>query len=369
MKMCQAMVQEGHNVTLYAPANDGIKHFIDANLWHHYGISDRFPILWLDRSSRYKSYDYAWKAVLAAKANGANLVYTRFAPAALLARLVGMKTICEIHTPPTGFIGPFIFFVFLRLTGRRRVIVITHALRRWLDRLLSSSLRGLDVVVAHDGIDLERFDDLPAPASARHVLGLKNLFTVGYAGHLYPGRGIEQMLDLAKSMPEVQFLFIGGEPNAVEARRREVVEKGLENITFIGFVPNTELPQYLAAADALLMPHQRRVADSGGGDIAEYMSPLKMFEYLAMGRLLISSDLPVLREVLSEDVAVLCEPDDIAKWYAAIQRAANNSVWREKKAEHARCLVKEYTWRERIKNCLSGMSEIMATSKLESPNS
>ncbi|MCP4937118.1 MAG: glycosyltransferase family 4 protein [bacterium] len=56
------------------------------------------------------------------------------------------------------------------------------------------------------------------------------------------------------------------------------------------------------------------------------MSPLKMFEYLAMGRLLISSDLPVLREVLNEDVAMLCQPENLWQWQAAILKAAGDPM-------------------------------------------
>lgn len=361
MKMCQAMTQGGHDVVLCAPKLPGMKPFADDALWHHYGIVDRFPIRWIDQSPRLKGYDYAWRAVRAAIASRADLVYTRHAPAASLASLSGLKTICEIHTPPSGLVGPALFASYLRLSGRRRVVVITDALRRWLNGKLPAHMRGLDIVVAHDGIDLERFADLPGPVEARQALGLKDAFTVAYAGHLYPGRGIEQLLDLAASLPMVEFLFIGGEPKSVEARRREVAMRKLSNANFVGFVANAELPRHLAAADALLMPYQRQVAVSGGGDTSAFMSPLKMFEYLATGRLIISSDLPVLREVLDESVAILCPPDDLDQWQAAIVKVAGDPTWRQQQAERGRLLVEQYSWRERTRRCLSGLSGLVST--------
>lgn len=357
MKMCQAITQEGHEVSLYAPKSSSSNPATNEVLWHHYGILERFPIKWMDQSPRLKGYDYAWHAVRAAKADGADLVYTRHPPAALLACLAGMKSICEIHTPPTGLVGPTLFSGYLRLSGRRRVVVITEALKRWLTEQLPTNMEGLDVVIAHDGIDLERFAELPTPADARHILGLKDAFTAAYSGHLYPGRGIEQLLDLAESLPTVQFLFVGGEPKAVDARRQEIATRGLNNVIFVGFVANADLPRYLAAADVLLMPHQRRVAASGGGDIAQYMSPLKMFEYLATSRLIISSDLPVLREVLDDSVAILCQPEDLCQWQAAILKALGDPEWRQRQSDRGRRLVTQYTWRERTRCCLNGLTE------------
>ncbi len=357
MKMCQALQQEGHHVTLYAPRPQGMQTYLDDSIWHNYGIVDRFSIQWIEHSQRLKGFDYAWRAVSAAKSNGSDLVYTRFVPAAILARLKSIYTICEIHSPPTGLLGPALFFAFLRGTGSRRVVVISLALRRWLEGVRFINLQDIDVVVAHDGIDIERFTNLDSPADARRELGLNNVFTIVYSGHLYYGRGVDQLLDLAATLPEVEFLFVGGEPKSVEDRRHEVANRCLNNVTFIGFVANAELPRYLAAGDVLAMPYQRQVAVSGNsGNTVEYMSPLKMFEYLAANRLIISSDLPVLREVLSDEVAELCNPDDLELWRTAILSAIDNPILRINKAKMGRQLVEKYSWRVRAKRTLDGIS-------------
>ena len=90
------------------------------------------------------------------------------------------------------------------------------------------------------------------------------------------------------------FLIVGGEPQDVENLRQRVRVIGLKNVILTGFVPNARLPLYQAACDVLLMPYQRQVAASSGGDIARYLSPMKLFEYMACERPIISSDLPVL---------------------------------------------------------------------------
>ena len=178
-----------------------------------------------------------------------------------------------------------------------------------------------------------------------------------YAGHLYSGRGIDLLLSLAERLPSVQFLFVGGEPTDVVARQQEAAERTLNNAVFVGFVANAVLPHYLAAGDILAMPYQAQVATSGNaGDTAAIMSPLKMFEYLAADRLIISSDLPVLREVLTDDVAALCQPEDVEEWELAIRKAISEPEWGRQKAKQGRMLVEKYTWRERVRRCLAGFN-------------
>ena len=81
-----------------------------------------------------------------------------------------------------------------------------------------------------------------------------------------------------------------------------------------GFVKHESIPLYQAAADILLMPYSRSIEASSGQDIAEVINPMKMFEYMAAGRAIVSADLPSIREVLNEGNAVFCEPGDIGNW-------------------------------------------------------
>jgi glycosyltransferase involved in cell wall biosynthesis len=82
------------------------------------------------------------------------------------------------------------------------------------------------------------------------------------------------------------------------------------------------------------------------------MSPLKMFEYLAAERLVVASDIPVLREVLTEDIAVLVDPEDPGAWCDAVQHAADDPAWAQQRALAARGVAAEHTWRARAARCL-----------------
>jgi glycosyltransferase involved in cell wall biosynthesis len=173
------------------------------------------------------------------------------------------------------------------------------------------------------------------------------LFTIGYTGHLYPGRGVSLIMDIAAQLPETNFLIVGGETSDVRKLRNEVRDRALGNVTLTGFVPNAELPAYQAACDVLLMPYRSRVSASSGGDIGRYLSPMKLFEYLASGRAICSSDLPVLQEILSPEIAVLLPPNDVEAWIAAIQRLIENPNFRKKLGKNARTAAQKYSWEAR----------------------
>jgi glycosyltransferase involved in cell wall biosynthesis len=128
------------------------------------------------------------------------------------------------------------------------------------------------------------------------------------------------------------------------------------NVHFAGFVPNHELPTYLAASDVLLMPYQRQVAVYGGvGDSSAYMCPMKMFEYMATERLIISSDLPVLHDTLNASNAVLCDPEDVDAWETALRRAMDDPAWAAGVARKARRDVEAHTWQLRARRILAGL--------------
>jgi len=102
------------------------------------------------------------------------------------------------------------------------------------------------------------------------------------------------------------------------------------------------------------MPYERVIAGSSGGNSADYCSPMKMFEYMACGRAILSSDLPVLREVLNESNAVLCPPEDTEAWDVAFGALLDNSVQRQALGCRARQDVTAYTWQARAGKALEG---------------
>jgi glycosyltransferase involved in cell wall biosynthesis len=169
-------------------------------------------------------------------------------------------------------------------------------------------------------------------------------------GHLYAGRGADLFLSLAKELPQAHFVWVGGRPEDIEMWKQRARS---DNITFTNFIPNRDLPLYQAAADVLLMPYARSIMGSSGtADSASVASPMKMFEYMASERAILTSDLPVIREVLNEKNAIFCNPDVVEDWKAKIESLLLDDARRNELGTQARKDVEGFTWVKRAENIL-----------------
>ena len=374
MKTCQALAQLGHRVRLLVPEPARKKqsdHPNSQQLAAFYGLQTTFPVEWLPAERFMKKYDFCMSAARQARAYSADLVYAWPLQAAVFASRHQVPVVLEMHGPPEGKLGPLLFSLLLWLPEKKRILPITGALARilgefsqdWRAALSQQEVSGLRTLnikpnlsftVSPNGVDLERFHGLPAPAQARTELGLPQGFTAGYTGHLYPGRGMNLLVELARRFPQINFLWVGGKPKDISTWRTRLQADNLNNVALTGFVENSRLPVYQAAADVLLMPYERTIAGSSGGNSASYASPMKMFEYMACRRAILSSDLPVIREVLNERNAMLLSPEDPDAWAAALQTCLDDPDTSQLLAEQARQDVQQYTWLERARRALEG---------------
>ena len=354
MKMAQGIRSAGHEILVIAPRVKGETWSEPGweQLAVHYGLREAFPVEWLEVRPRWKSYDFGFRALRRAVSWGAGTVYTRHPQAAAIASLHDLPTILEIHDYPQGFSGPLLFKAFLRGSGARRIVSISQSLLTDLSGNFSIPHR-ISTLIAPDGVDIERYAGLPTPAAARSTLNLPERFTAGYTGHMYPGRGVDHILKLAAGLQDITFLLVGGNPEDVQ--RCKEAAAGLSNVHITGFISNARLPQYQAACDLLLMPYQRKIQASSGGDISAYLSPMKLFEYMATGRAIVSSDLPVLHEILNEDNAVLLPPDSVEEWTRALRDLQNNPGRITALGRAANRDVQAHTWQARAERIFSGL--------------
>jgi len=360
MKVCQALTQLGNEVHLLVPAGQPTSF---AELQKHYGVSAEFQITWMKASPSLRKLDFAWNAVSAAHRQHVDLVYTRLVWVALIALKRGLPVILEMHELPGGRFSPWLYQRYVANDGQKLTVFITHALQQLIEANLHIQHPDAESCIAPDGVDLERFADLPEPAVARKTLGLQEKITALYSGGFFPGRGIENLYELAKKFPAVQFIWIGGKPAQVNEWKQKLSAAGLNNVILTGYVANSQLPLYQAAADILLMPYQRKVAGHSGGDIAQVTSPMKLFEYLASGRAILTADLPVLREVLSESNAVFYAPDDLEAFFSQFDQLVRDPSLRQLLADAARQEARRYAWKERMQSILNKFSIINGAKK------
>lgn len=351
MKVCHALAQVDDQVCLWVPRATETSW---KKLSSHYGLTREFEVRWLRAQRLLKRYDMAINAVRQARDWNADLIYTWMPQVAAIALMRKIPVILEVHDMPTGRIGPCLFRQFVRSRKKKRLLAITHALYEKLKREYQFEMPEGQIQIAPNGTEMERYAGLPEPEEARRQLGLQDGLTIGYTGHFYSGRGMDLMLKLIPQFPHVNFLFVGGQPEKVLGWQALLQQNDLRHVHTTGFIENERLPLYQAAADILLMPYERSIAGSSGGNSAEICSPMKMFDYMAAGRAIVSSDLPVFHEVLNEKNAVLCPSETPDAWRRAIADLVADPQRRKKLGEQAKVDAANYTWRKRAERALEG---------------
>lgn len=352
MKVCHALSQVDEPVRLWLPGEGGADW---SALARQYGLSQPFEVCWLPSARFLRRYDFVWRSVAETQRWGAHCLYTWMPQAAVLALRRGLPVILELHDRVTGRLGPWFFRQFIQTTGKKRLLVITRALHSRLETQFGD-LSNVDIQIAPNGVELEQYIGLPEAAAARARLGLAQNLTVVYSGHFYAGRGVDLLVGLAASFPQVNFVWVGGRAGDVEALRRQLEKQNISNVVLTGFIPNQQLPLYQAAGDILLMPYERSIAGSSGGNSAEICSPMKMFDYLAAGRGILSSDLPVFHEVLTTQNAVFCPPEDLSAWRGALADLIEDPLRRQRLGSQARQDAEVYSWRRRAEKALLGFA-------------
>ena len=350
--MCEALTELGHRTRIFAPRE--APPLPAADLQAHYGLRLE-PEIELHRSMRpLRRLDFVLRAQEAASAFRPDLIYTWLPQSAVLALRRKCPAVLELHADVGGRLGAWWLRQFWSGRPPKRLVVTTRALWSALERSTGAELPEDSVVIAPNGVDLIRYQQLPDAVEARRRLGLPARPTVGFTGHVYRGRGADLLLELARRMPEVGFLWAGGTEEAVSSWRRMLSEAGIHNLTVTGFVENSRLPLYQAAADVLLMPYGRSIEASSGQDIAEVINPMKMFEYMAAGRAIAAANLSVLREVLNAGNAVFCEPGNADEWEAALRSLLADEKRRTELGARARKDVQAFTWIARARKILDG---------------
>ena len=335
MKMCQAFAHNGHQVVLLAPDNLNCEPGID-NIYNFYGVENCFELKKLPWLFGKKAiYLYGLLSAIKAQQLKPDLAYGRCLKSCFFASLLGLNVIYEAHTLPikVSKITARMFQSLKQSKKLKKIVAISAVLAQDFQNKYDISEKLLKV--AHDGAD-----EIKNP----ETIELKEEFNVGYIGHLYPGKGMEIVAELVKGCPWAFFHIIGGNESDIKYWQNQLNQ--FNNIRFYGFIPHSQTASYSLASDVLIAPYQRQVASNCGGDIAQWMSPLKIFEYMAAGKPIITSNLPVLQEVLThETTALLYEPEDIQGWIAGLTRLRDNPQLRQYLGDRA--LVEfqsKYTW-------------------------
>lgn len=227
-----------------------------------------------------------------------------------------------------------------RAVRRSTCVFTVSAILR--ERLVARGHDPARIRVLHNAADPERFRPGLDGGPWRRRLGIaESELVVGFVGSFAAWHGVERLVDAAqdarlRSLP-VRFLLAGGAAGSPAVRRLEarIRAAGQEpRVLLAGRVPHEEIPQLLAAVDIAVMPWTN-----------EYGSPLKLFEYMAMGKAIVAPDRPVIREILEDEVEALLAGESADALAEAIRRLATDPALRRRLAASVRRRVEmEHNW-------------------------
>lgn len=348
MKMCQAFSDLGHQVTLITPEFPGRELKIDESIHSFYGVKESFKIVKIPRSKfiRPRFIGFMLKTRRYIAKNSFDLVFGRSLHG-IFATKNNVNKSLEIHIPIQQ-LPKVDRFLFDRLKAHKNycgTVVISEALKKICQE--SPEYKKLKFIVAHDGADeIQEIHDVP--------LMQTGILNIGYLGSLYEGRGIEIIAGLAVKYPRHCFHIIGGSPKEVRYNKDRF---SLPNICFYGHVAPKEVSSYQMKMDILLAPYQKKVSTIGkGNETSKFMSPIKLFEYMATGKPIISSDFVVLREFLNPQNSVLVECDSMDDWIQSLAQLEDESKRHAIAQQALKDFLEKHTWIARARGILESIA-------------
>lgn len=351
---CQGLVQNGHEICLWIPGKEPP----DFDLLREQDglICPKFPILPVRSRKRFHRLDFSLLAEKESRNWGADCIYTWTIQVAVIASRHRFPVIYEVHDLPTGTFGKRWFNKFSKTDTIKRIVFITQALKEEVSAEYPD-LNESDCLIAPNGINPEEYQDLPNSHDAKKEMGFEDRIIASCSGHLYPGRGVELFLRLAREFSEIDFYWFGGTADLVKYYREKATELGLKNVIFTGFIPKSKIPMAQAASDFLLMPYEKTIAGSSGGNSAAICSPMKMFEYMAAGKPILASDLPVIHEILDPACAKFCEPENLSSWVEGLKMLLDHPEEAAKIAAAAKQKSAFYSWKNREKMIIDSLKK------------
>ena len=375
MKMCEAFQRQGGEVTLFVPTRlqpEAMTRISD--IWDYYEIETRFVLRYIPtpdflrfeqrlprkiiRSLYYlQCVLFSFLALLRTWREKDALYYTRSLQTLFLLclskRLHGKQIYFEAHEihgdPQKTSSGRLLLSKTMRWMLRRLdgLIVITNRLKIFYLKL---GIAEQKIEIAPDGVDVKRCEFDVERDEARRQLQIpldKNI--VCYTGHLFAWKGVYILAESTRHLSEDCCVYIvGGTETDIQALKNFAAEQHLMNLEIVGYVPYSQIPLFLAAADVLAMPNTSAARIS-----REYTSPLKLFEYMGARRPIVASDLPSIREILRHQRnAFLVPPDDPKNLADGIMHVLSHAQLSRDLVKAAYTEVQSYTWDARAAKIL-----------------
>lgn len=344
-----ALREQGHEVRIVAPqvADSG---GMGAKVGWVHALKARLP------KAAYELLELAYSLVAyrrllrAARDFKPDVIYERYnlylLSGVMLRRRIGVPLILEVNAPladerqSAGGLGlPWLARWSERFAwrGADKVLPVTRVLGDIVQRL--AGVPAERIMVVPNGINESQFLSAPSPADAKAALGWCDALVLGFTGFVRDWHGVDRVIRWLASpgAPANARLYVVGDGPARADLERLAIDLNVANrVTFTGVVPREEVPARVAAFDVALQPA-----------VTSYASPLKLFEYLVLGKAIVAPRVPNIMEVLRDgDNALLFDPDDEGALAAVLTAVSSDAALRIRLAERAHATIGQQglTW-------------------------
>jgi len=160
----------------------------------------------------------------------------------------------------------------------------------------------INTLIAHDAVSIGDFSEIKKYSFNPN----KKEFQILYTGSLFESKGVYCLIDSVKFLDDRFKLHIfGGDTRYVDQVKNYIDNQKLNNqIKIYSRVKKSSLIEYQNKADILVLPN------SGKHEVNLFTSPLKLFEYLAIGRPIVASKIDSIEEIVTEREVIFFEPDN-----------------------------------------------------------
>jgi glycosyltransferase involved in cell wall biosynthesis len=206
--------------------------------------------------------------------------------------------------------------------------------------------------VIPNGADPARFDPVRAtPLAVRERHGLGTSFVVGWTGVIREWHGLELLLDALTELDDARLLVVGDGPGRAAVHARATSLGLADRITITGRIPHEDVPDHIAAMDVAVVASDR----------TGVASPMKLAEYMAMGRAVVAPALPNIEDVITHGAdGWLFRPDDVVDLVRVLKTLSGDEGLRLRLGDMARrTVVERRNWRSIAARALNALSEVV----------
>lgn len=352
LRTCEEFAKLGYEVELWIPRRKNPDDH-GRDMFEMYGIQKRFAIkkLWaIDWMQALGAVGFVLMVATFSmavffklrKEKKSAVAYTQDMRDAFLPAFAGLPLFIEIHDFYESSWKSVNRAVLKRASG----LVVTNRIK--MERLnFAYGFAKSKMLFQPNAVDAAFFDSQKTRAEARRELGLPQDRRLAlYAGHLYLWKGVDTLARAAAHLPEDTSVYVvGGVPSDAAKLAGLIAKENLPRVVLVAHQPQQLMPLYLRAADVLVLPNTAKEEAS-----RLETSPVKLFEYLASGTPTVASDLPSVREIVSEREVTFATADNPASFADAIKKALQGGQEVAARAEAGKAFARAHGWEARAKN-------------------